>query len=224
MSEETKPFLTKKKKKSGLPARGICFDFETSGYLPPKEIDGHFVGYADKHQGVSIGAIIFDLKTLTNISEIYIEFKFDPANEWSDEAEKIHGLTREYLNEHGVSQEEGAEKFLNWVLENGIPLDDEWLIMGHNKDFDIAFLHKWLNKLNVMPKIFYRGINTCDVGIAAFGIGKSDLLFERLGFEKRGDHNALDDARMTLAVAQVVREAANIVFGPGKETELEYGT
>lgn len=199
------------KMKTGLPARGICIDFETSGYLPPREIDGHFIGYADKHQGISIGAVVFDLKTFDEIDSFYVEMKFDPKYEWSDGAEKIHGLTREHLEEFGLSQEDAAVEFMNFLLKYFLP-DEELLIMGHNKDFDISFLHAWLEPLGIMPKIWYRGINTVDIGMVCFGIAKSDQLFDHVGLEKRKDHNSLEDARYTLQVCKIVRTIVDSVL------------
>jgi hypothetical protein len=90
------------KNKTGLPARGICIDWETSGYNPPREMQGHFIGYADKHQGIALGAAIFDVETFEVIDTFYVDIKFDESKYiWSDGAEKIHGLTREYLNKNG---------------------------------------------------------------------------------------------------------------------------
>jgi DNA polymerase III epsilon subunit-like protein len=199
------------KMKTGLPARGICIDFETSGYLPPREIDGHFIGYADKHQGISIGAVIFDVQTFEELDSFYVEMKFNPKYEWSDGAEKIHGLTREHLEKFGLSQEDAAVEFMNFLLQHFLP-DEELLIMGHNKDFDISFLHAWLEPLGIMPKIWYRGINTVDIGIVCFGIAKSDQLFDHIGLEKRKDHNSLEDARYTLEVCKIVRTIINSVL------------
>jgi len=203
------------KMKTGLPLRGVAIDWETSGYNPPREMEGHFIGYADKHQGISLGAVIFDLETFSPLKTFYVEIKFNPEKyEWSMGAEKIHGLTREHLEKNGSTVEEAAVKFLNFLIEGGFSVDEELLLMGHNKDFDIAFLHQFLDPLGVMPKIWYRGINTCDIGIVCFGIPKSDMLFEHIGLPPRKDHNSLEDALYTLEVCKTVRTIVNSVMKP----------
>jgi len=190
--------------KTGLPARGLCIDWETSGYSPPSEVDGHFIGYATKHQGISLGAVVFDIKTFEPIDTFYVEIKFDPKYEWSDGAEKIHGLTREHLQQNGLSAEEAAVAFMNFLVKYFLP-DEEILLMGHNKDFDISFLHAFLNPFGIMPKIWYRGINTVDVGIVCFGLAKSDQIFDYIGLPPRQDHNSLEDALYTLEVCKTIR-------------------
>lgn len=201
------------KMKTGLPARGICIDWETSGYNPPREMEGHFIGYADKHQGIALGAVIFDVQTFEAIDTFYVEIKFDSKYEWSDGAEKIHGLSREHLEKNGSSKEDAAIAFANFLVKYFMP-DEELLVMGHNKDFDIAFLHQFLEPFGIMPKIWYRGINTCDIGIVCFGLPKSDLIFEHIGLPPRQDHNALEDAIYTLEVCKTVRTIMNSVLNP----------
>ncbi len=198
------------KNKTGLPARGICIDWETSGYNPPREMQGHFIGYADKHQGIALGAAIFDVETFEVIDTFYVDIKFDESKYiWSDGAEKIHGLTREYLNKNGETAEDAAVKFVNFLLTHFLP-DEELLVMGHNKDFDIAFLHQFLEPFGIMPKIWYRGINTCDIGIVCFGLAKSDQIFEHIGLPQREDHNALEDAIYTVIVCQRVKKLIDL--------------
>jgi DNA polymerase III epsilon subunit-like protein len=191
--------------KTGLPTLGICIDWETSGYKAPREMQGHFIGYADEHQGIALGAVVFDVQTFDVVDTFYVEIKFDENKYlWSSEAEKIHGISRSYLEEYGLSSEEAAVKFVNFLLSHFVP-DEELLVMGHNKDFDIAFLHQFLEPFEIMPKIWYRGINTCDIGIVCFGLAKSDQIFDHIGLPPRQDHNALEDAIYTVEVCRTVR-------------------
>jgi DNA polymerase III epsilon subunit-like protein len=194
--------------KTGLPKRGLAIDWETTGYSKPTEVDGHFVGYAKNYQGIALGAVVFDLETFNPVDTYYVEIKYDPSKTWSDGAEKIHGLSKAHLEEHGLAEQDAAVEFMNWLLKYFMP-DEEILIMGHNKDFDISFLHAFLDKFGVMPKVWYRGINTVDLGIVAFGICKSDQLFDKLGLPPRQDHNALEDALYTLEVARTIKALVN---------------
>ena len=92
--------------------------------------------------------------------------------------------------------------------------------MGHNKDFDIAFLHQFLEPLGIMPKIWYRGINTCDIGIVCFGLAKSDMIFDRIGLPPRQDHNSLEDAIYTLYTCKKVKDLINISLNALSKEEL----
>lgn len=192
------------KMKTGLPARGLCIDWETTGYNPPHEMEGHFIGYADKHQGIALGAVVFDVQSFETLDTFYVEIKYDPKYEWTDGAEKIHGLSRQYLEEHGLTKQDAAVEFMNFLIKYFMA-DEEILVMGHNKDFDIAFLHQFLEPFGIMPKIWYRGINTVDVGIVCFGLAKSDMIFDHIGLPPREDHNALEDAIYTVEVCKTIR-------------------
>ena len=199
--------------KTGLPTRALGIDWETSGYLPPKELDGHFIGYADEHQGIALGAVVFDIQTFEPIDTFYVEIKFDDSKyKWEKQAEKIHGLSKEYLEENGLSAEDAATAFMNFFVKHFLP-DEEVILLGHNKDFDIAFLHKFLEPFGIMPKLSYRGINTSDVGMVAFGMVKSDQIFEHIGLPPRQDHNALEDILYTLEVCKTVRTLVNTAMG-----------
>ncbi len=195
-------------KKTGLPKLGVVIDWETSGYSPPSECEGHFIGYSKKHQGISLGAVIFNVNTFDAVDTFYVEIKFDPKYEWSPAAENIHKLSRDHLEQNGKSHEDAAVLFLNFLLKYFLP-DEELLIMGHNKDFDISFLHQFLDPLGIMPKISYRGVNTSDIGIVCFGLCRSDQIFDFIGLESRTTHNSLDDALKTLEVCRVVKLLIN---------------
>ena len=206
------------KMKTGLPARGICFDFETSGYNPPVRVGGHFTEYAKKHQGISLGAVVFDIQTFEALKTFYVEIKFDATKyEWSMGAEKVHGLTREHLEKNGVSQEDAFVAFVNFIIDNGFTLDEELILMGHNKDFDIDFLDQLAKDATgeeTQLKISYRGINTSDIGLVCFGLVKSDMIFDHIGLPPRKDHNSLEDALYTLQVCSTVKAIVNSVMKP----------
>jgi hypothetical protein len=82
-----------KKDLNRLPSFGLAIDFETSGYSIPN--------YAAKHQGISFGAIIFDVRTLEPVEALYQEIKFNDKYSWDAGAEKIHGISRPHLATHG---------------------------------------------------------------------------------------------------------------------------
>src|SRR5271154_894111 len=92
----------KKKTTQQTPEFGLCIDWETSGAV--------FGGDSSKdHQGITFGAIVFRTKDFSIVEKLYVEIQFDDKKyKWTEGAQKIHGKTREYLKEHGVTQEDAA--------------------------------------------------------------------------------------------------------------------
>lgn len=191
---------------------GLCIDWETSGADFGKDS-------SIKYQGLTFGAIVFKTETFEPVEELYVEIKFDSARyQWSDAAEKIHGKTREYLEEHGITQQEAAMKLAELILKYWGP-SSKVLFLGHNPEFDRRFTNQLLNTIEIEfsvertdpPKfdswieVFHVVLDTSALGYITLGLYKSDLLFERIGFEKRKEHNALDDARFTLQTCAAIR-------------------
>jgi len=198
---------------------GLCLDWETSG------ADwGRVSQSIAKYQGLTFGAIVFDATTFEPVAELYVEIKFNAEKyQWDMGAEKIHGKTREYLEANGVSQEEAATQLAELILKYWGP-DTPVMFLGHNAEFDINFTAQLLSTIEIEfgkeradpPKfeswirLHHVILDTSPMGFIAFGLYKSDLLFKRVGFEDRGDHNALQDARQTLEAAAVVRHMVRI--------------
>jgi DNA polymerase III epsilon subunit-like protein len=183
------------------PKFGLAVDWETSGAdWNDKE------NTPKRFQGISFGAIVFNAETFEPIEEIYHEIQFDDTKyEWDMGAQKIHGLSREYLKDHGVSREEAAVALAELVMKYWGP-DSDVMFLGHNAHFDINFT----NQLFVdhgLPKLKLHNVvlDTAGTGFISIGLFKSDQLFEYLGFDKRGNHNSLDDIRMTLQTCQLIR-------------------
>ena len=57
-----------------------------------------------------------------------------------------------------------------------------------------------------------RHIDTNSVGFVNWETFNSDDLFEMVGFDQRGHHNALDDARMALEAARQTRVLFKSIF------------
>jgi DNA polymerase III epsilon subunit-like protein len=190
----------------------LCLDWETSGasWNEPSH---------KNHQGISIGAIVADRDTLEPIDKLYIEIKFNPKYKWSPEAEKIHGLSREYLEKNGVTQEEAAVLFLEFISKYWEP-DEVIKFIGHKPDFDIGFTDQLVNTVEFefaqsaerkfknynLIKLNLMVIDTSALGFILLNENKSNDIFEAMGFEKRADHNALQDAEFTLGACAVMRE------------------
>jgi DNA polymerase III epsilon subunit-like protein len=197
---------------SSLPQFGLCIDWETTG--------AKFGGDSSRdHQGIQFGAVIFRTDTFDEVEALSCKVKFNADKYvWTEGAEKIHGLSRAHLEEHGVTQEEAAEKLLELLVKYFPGQGTKVLVMGHNVDFDVSFTNQLLQSVGVtftekyaeattdiVVPLHHVRLDTSSLGLITLGIFKSDKLFEAIGFEKRGDHDALQDARMTLQTAQAIR-------------------
>jgi DNA polymerase III epsilon subunit-like protein len=189
---------------------GLCIDWETSGAT--------WGGDSSKdYQGLSFGAIVFDTDTFTEIESIHHHVKFDETKyKWSDDAQKIHGLTREFLEENGLTQEEAATALLELIAKYFA--GSKVMFLGHNPIFDQRFTNQLLNTVGaeftterqneelVQIELHHVMLDTSALGFITLGLYKSDALFERMGFEERGDHSALVDARQTLGTCSIIKQ------------------
>jgi DNA polymerase III epsilon subunit-like protein len=188
--------------KQRTPQFGLCIDWETSGAT--------WGGDSSKdYQGVAIGVVVFDTTTFDPVEKLYCEIKFDETRfKWQDEAEKVHGLSREYLEENGINREEAAVEVASLIMKYFDP-KDPIMFLGHNREFDIAFTKQLLEEFGVMFKIHHVNLDTSGIGFVTLGYYKSDLLFEAVGLDARGTHNALEDALCTLEVCRRIRYVIN---------------
>lgn len=174
-----------------------AIDVETSGFTRGDDITRN-------HQIVSIGLVIADLDFDT-IDKLYLEIKPNGTSHWDTAAEKIHGLSREYLEENGISEEDAVVKIAEFLLRYHEP-SDALFFLGHNpRNFDVPFFKKLMTKYGVEFKIAHRVIDSYSVGFTCLGAKDSDELFNMF-YKKRGAHNALRDAEMALGVCKNIRK------------------
>ena len=217
-----------KKKTTQMPQEfGVCIDWETSGAI--------FGGDSSKdHQGISFGAVIFRTKTFEPVAKLYKLIKFDEQKyKWTESAQKIHGLTKERLAAEGVTQEEAAMELLELILKYFGP-SSKVMILGHNPEFDNKFTNQLLATIDfeltreiltlkernaalhpdrVYIEMHHVVLDTSALGFITLGLSKSDLLFERIGFADRGEHNALIDAEMTLQTCAAMKQLVEAALG-----------
>lgn len=120
-----------------------------------------------------------------------------PTCEMNPWAERVHGLSIEFLREHGVAPEEAMRQFFDFVGEDA-------LLVAHNANFDLRMLRQECDKLGV--DFVLDGIDLCDTLALARHL-RPDLechalsyLIDALGIDGVNSHDALDD---TLACAGV---------------------
>lgn len=177
----------------------LVLDSETSGST--------FGGYEEtfsKYQAISFGAIIADNTTFKPVAKLYFTVKFDGSKyEWTESAEKIHGLSREQLEAEGLDNEEAAATLAEFILNHFGT--GKVMFAGHNPWFDIEAMRQLLEPHGVMPDLYHVVIDTSGSAFVAIGKYRSNDVFRTFCGERQEKHNALDDAEMTLNVLQSIR-------------------
>lgn len=192
----------------------LAMDCETTGLCMNQDSPVENPKTGERHQTVSWGLIVADAATLKPIEKKYIEIKWNnksikqrAANgKWGTHAEKIHGLSKEYLDENGVTEEEAVADIGSMVLKYWGPTVSI-RTLGHNvHTFDLLFFRDLFRRHEIELTFGSRHYDTNSIGFATFGTFNSDDLFEQAGFEKRAEHNALTDAEMALETTRRVRK------------------
>lgn len=178
-----------------IPTYGIAIDWETSGYSVPD--------YASKHQGISVGAAVFDIKTFEPIETFYQVIRFNKKYEWSDQAEKIHGLSREFLYENGVTQEEAAMLLGSLILKYFG--DTKVVLCGHRCYFDRAFTNQLFDTVDMEIPWDPIQIDSAAIALSFLNVTSSDDLFSICDLPPRTQHNALEDVLLTLESIKTIK-------------------
>jgi len=178
----------------------LAIDCETTGLN--WDTDDPSIG----HQAVSWGVVVADAQTLVPVEKIYVEIKWNKESEaafaadptFSTKASEIHGLTRAYLEEHGVTEEDAVILILELILKYWGP-SNQLHCLGHNvHSFDVPFMKAMLRRHGAEVKFSSRHTDSHSVGFALLESYTSDQFFSTLGFVDRDGHNALEDAEQAL--------------------------
>ena len=114
-----------------------------------------------------------------------------PTCEMNPWAEDVHGLSMDFLYEHGIAPEEAMRRFFEF-------LGDDVLLVAHNSRFDMRMLNQECEKFDLC--FAPDGLDTCDTLALARqlrpGLDHYTLanLISELGIEGINSHDALDDA------------------------------
>ena len=191
----------------------LCFDVETTGLCFSSATPVYNSKTKERHQALSWGLIVADAATLTPIEDLYLEVKWNNSStqqridnpDFGRSAEKVHGLTKEYLDQNGVDEEEAVVRIGNLIAKHW-GTDVSVKTMGHNVHlFDLQFLRDLFDRYGIMLATGNRHYDTNSLGFFTVGAFNSDDLFNTMGLEQRQTHNALDDAHMTLETARRIR-------------------
>ena len=196
----------------GYVTRLLAIDSETTGLAYNCDDPSYNPNTGEMFQAISWGIIVVDAVNLLPIEELYVEIQWDGKSVWSPGAEKIHGLSKQYLAENGITSTEAVEQIANLILKHWGPSSPVH-VLGHNPWFDLSFLKRLLRSEGLEIKFGNKMVDTNSIGFAIYDTHNSDDLFEYVGIPSRKDHNALDDARCALQVLQTTRMIADACFG-----------
>ena len=114
-----------------------------------------------------------------------------PTCEMNPFAEMVHGLSMDFLSEHGLAPEEAMREFFAFVGE-------DVLLVAHNATFDMRMVRQECRKFDLT--FAPRGLETCDTLALSRRLRpnlpshKLSYLIGALGIDGVNSHDALDDA------------------------------
>lgn len=171
----------------------ISVDVETSGPTP------------GTGSLIAIGACLVDqpeIQYTTIIQPI-------PGLPWSEEAQSVHGLSRERLAVDGATAEDATRAFVHWV--DGVSVGRRPVFVGFNATFDWMFVAEYAwryvgrNPFGISGmdlKALYLGRHLDDV--RAWAETTSDHIARRYPVPMRHTHRALDDAIEQAAICRAI--------------------
>lgn len=184
---------------------GMCYNCDDPSYNPKTK---------EYYQAVSWGLAVVHAPTLEVIDRLYVEIQWDGKSVWNEQAQAVHGLSRQYLNENGVPMSEAVGQIGNLILPYWGTTSIR--LLGHNiMTFDLPFLRRTMRSEGIELSFGNRHIDTSSIGYALFGTYNSDDLFDIIGLPERDPkkHNALDDALSCVHVLKAAKAVRKRLFG-----------
>lgn len=196
---------TIKGKPRGYFEKILALDCETTGLAVNRDDPSFNPETGEEYQAVSWGLIVANAQTLEPIEKMYIEIQWNEESKWDNRAQKIHGLSKEHLKKHGFTESEAVEAIGTLIMKHWGPTVRIGLL-GHNvATFDIWFLRRLFRRHGIELSFGSRHVDTSSIGFVNWNTFTSDQLFEAVGFDDRGDHNALQDAEQSLEAARITK-------------------
>jgi oligoribonuclease (3'-5' exoribonuclease) len=186
----------------------LACDFETTGLALGCLDPTYNEKTGERYQAVSAGLIVASAKTLKPLESLYVEIQHDERYVWNEGAERVHGLSREYLQKNGLSRFDAATKIIKFIEKYYGPIDEirKIVMAGHNvATFDRYFLHELCTEVGVDLQLGNRHLDTFSNGFVLWGTTDSDEVFDVMGVV-REEHNALEDAELSLSTLRYMRQ------------------
>lgn len=130
---------------------------------------------------------------------------------WSPEAERVHGITQASLHQkpHPQMIAQGLIPMLkrHWVGEKII-------FAGHNPWFDMYFTKQflWFAGVSNEVRMDHRMLDSGTLGFSTLGTTSSDDLFLATSGSRRGKHDALEDAKLTVSAFRELTKNIRLSF------------
>jgi DNA helicase-2/ATP-dependent DNA helicase PcrA len=161
----------------------IVFDTETTG------LD------TENDDIIQIAAVKISNGKIKDTFEVYINTEKDVTK-----SEKIHHISKEYLNKFGVSHERGLSNFIQFI-GNGT------VLVAHNISYDYSILTHNLRRyskkiLTDYCKQSFDSITIAKLIYPNFASYKLKDLLDFLNVEGVNSHNALDDVKATVSLIE----------------------
>ncbi len=157
--------------------RIVVFDTETTGLN------------TEKDDIIQIAAIEIINGKIGREFEVFINTEKDIT-----ESEKIHHISKSYLNENAIEKKKALSQFLSFVGND--------VLVAHNIKYDTDILHFNLKReglIQLPPLVsFFDSIELCQRLYPDLHSYKLEYLIEQLNIEGENSHNALDDVRATV--------------------------
>jgi DNA polymerase III epsilon subunit-like protein len=195
--------------------RHVWLDTETSGFMPDGEI-------------IEIAMIITDKDHLEH-GRLNLLIKPN-TDYWSVEAEAVHKITRESLDENGMDYQAALTEIKLFLEKNDICRENKAMPCGQNVNFDLEFLKAFMGR-EYWSYFGYHTIDTMhtakfvnDVMIKTFGFQSAPFLKDEkpsasldaqrdyFGISKEGNHRAIKDVEDTLECYKGTLDAVSASF------------
>lgn len=165
----------------------LIINCETSGLNSQNLFNPSLHGNGKYYQPLSWGLVIVDEK-YNILDELYVEIKWDGKSIWESDAERVHGLTIEYLQQNGISELEAVEEIGGFIFE---AFETQTIqIAGYNTLFALNFLNEMFKRYDIQLNFKNRLIDLNTLSTVLLEVNTRDELFEVMGF-KKGVRNAL---------------------------------
>lgn len=207
--------MSQKKETRGYFKYVLAADCETTGIAIGCDDPSYDNVNNKQYQAIAWGLVVAELDTLKPIEELYVEIQYDNQYEWSDKAQKVHGLSKAHLKENGVPLEDAVVSIASLILKYW-GSDSPVCMLGHNvSTFDLPFLRRTLRSQDIEVRFANRHLDSWSVGAATIKTFNSDDLFEAVGLDIRNPekHNALTDAKYALESVRRIRSIYDHIIG-----------
>jgi DNA helicase-2/ATP-dependent DNA helicase PcrA len=156
--------------------RIVVFDTETTG------LD------TDNDDVIQIAAVELINGKVGQIFEVYINTAFDLT-----ESEKIHKISKEYLDEYAIDKTDAFTQFLDFVGDD--------ILVAHNSEYDYKIIASNLKRIGIEKSLnrkkIYDSIDVAKRVHPRLPSYKLEFLLNHLNIKGVNSHNAVDDVKAT---------------------------